>query len=101
MSKTTIPIKWERKTFKDYYDDPKYRKKHLDYMKQKIQCECDVITRRCNMSKHRKTAAHIKWVEENNKYKVKYLPRVKKLKEKVEKINDELKYIMKKLENIK
>ena len=94
MSKTS-------KSFKDYYADPKYKAKHLEYMKEHIPCCCGTTTRRCNMSKHRKTSGHIKWIEENNIYKLEYLPKLKKLKQKVVKINNELKLLVKKIEKIK
>ncbi len=37
---------------KNYYDDPEYRKKHLKYMKTKVQCECGTVTASYNMHHH-------------------------------------------------
>ena len=53
-------------TFKERYDtDPEYKKKHLAYVKEKIPCSCGVMTSRCNMSNHLKSAKHQKKM--NNK----------------------------------
>lgn len=49
------------KTFKDYYADPEYRRKHLAYISERVKCnDCGIETARCNMSKHKKTVKHIK-----------------------------------------
>lgn len=50
-----------KKTFKQRYDDdPEFKAKHLDYVKQKIMCECGKNISRSNMSAHVKTKLHTK-----------------------------------------
>ena len=39
-----MSIRTPTKTFKEYYSDPIYKKKHLDHIKQKVPCVCGVIT---------------------------------------------------------
>ena len=50
-----------RKTFKDYYEDPEYRQKHLEYIGQKIDCACGAIVSRSNMGHHRHSKKHQNW----------------------------------------
>jgi hypothetical protein len=58
-------IKKSSKTFKDYYKDPKFRERHLNYMSEKVKCkDCGRITSRCNMSKHRGTEIHNRLAKE-------------------------------------
>src|SRR5687768_8084300 len=47
------------KKFKDYYQDPEYRKKHREYILQKVECDlCHVMVMRANMGHHRATMKH-------------------------------------------
>lgn len=47
------------KTFNDYYSEPNYRRKHLDYVLTKVECKaCKTMVARCNMTKHKKTMKH-------------------------------------------
>ena len=64
-----IDLKPLTKTFKEYYQDAEYRKRHLDYIKEKVQCSCGCITARCNMSVHKKTAKHINIMKQLEKKK--------------------------------
>jgi len=50
--------KKEYKTFKQYYEDPEFKKRHREKAAEKIQCECGILVSRCNMSKHIKTDKH-------------------------------------------
>jgi hypothetical protein len=50
------------KTFKDYYQDEEYRKKHLEYMKTPILCACGCAVPRCQMTVHKKTDKHKKLI---------------------------------------
>ena len=44
------------KSFKDYYEDPEFKKKHQLYMSQKIPCkQCGQIVMRGGMTKHKKS----------------------------------------------
>ena len=58
-----MSIRSPTKTFKEYYSDPIYKEKHLEYIKQKVPCVCGVITARCNMSHHKKTEKHQKLIK--------------------------------------
>lgn len=39
-------------------------REHNAYMITKVQCPCGTITARCNMTVHRKTKKHQKWVND-------------------------------------
>ena len=41
-----------------YYNDPEYREKHNEYMKQSIKCDCGMEIKRHNTSHHRKSKIH-------------------------------------------
>jgi len=49
-----------KQRFKNYLADPEKRKKHNEYMMQKVKCPLcdDCLVSRCNMTKHRITKAH-------------------------------------------
>lgn len=49
-----------RKTFRDYYQDEEFKRKHLAKMKEKIECECGKFITRSNMAAHKKTNLHLK-----------------------------------------
>jgi hypothetical protein len=51
------PEKKARKTFKEYYQDEDFKKKHLAYILTKCECSCGKQITRSNMSTHKKTAA--------------------------------------------
>jgi len=58
MEKT---MKKQYKTFKEYYADPIFKAKHLKYVSEKIQCtDCGKMIARCNITKHKATAKHLK-----------------------------------------
>ena len=46
------------KTFKDYYADPEFKRKHLERMREKVSCPCGMVTSRSNRAKHQKTEKH-------------------------------------------
>jgi len=41
------------------------KNKQRQYMLEKVKCPCGTITARCNMTSHRKTNKHQRWVEQN------------------------------------
>ena len=41
------------------------RKKNIQYMLEKVECPCGTITARSNMTTHRRTNKHQKWVIQN------------------------------------
>ena len=49
-----------KKSFKEYYNDPEYRKKHLAKVNEKIKCECGQDCSRGNLAAHKKTSRHNK-----------------------------------------
>ncbi len=79
-------------TKKNYYNDLEYRKKHLECMKTKVQCECGTVTARYNMHHHRTTAKHQKFIEKNTI--IKELKKDYTLKQ-IEKLIKLLKYVKK------
>ena len=70
------------KTFKDYYADPEYRRRHLDKISEKVECECGYIGAKTYMSRHRKTKIHQKRLEN--------IDRLSALEEKKQKIIDRI-----------
>lgn len=47
------------RSFKDYYADPEYKKRHLAYVLEKVECKvCQTMVSRCNMSKHKSSMRH-------------------------------------------
>ena len=47
-------------SFKDRYDnDVEFKKRHLNYIKEKIVCQCGKTVARSNLSGHRKTQVHL------------------------------------------
>lgn len=46
------------KPFTERYKDPEYREKHLQYINEKIPCECGSSVSRCNIAKHKRSALH-------------------------------------------
>jgi hypothetical protein len=52
--------KKQYKTFKEYYQDENFKKKHKEYVSEKVLCECGRYTARSNMIKHQKTRVHQK-----------------------------------------
>ena len=55
------------KTFKEYYQDPAYRERHLSYIKKYVPCSCGASVMRCNMTNHKKTKRHIEKVKQIKK----------------------------------
>jgi hypothetical protein len=52
------------KTFADYYkSDPEFRKRHLEKLKEEVECECGFVTAKCNLARHRKNHLHTKRME--------------------------------------
>jgi len=56
------------KTFKDYYQDPEFKKRHMEYINSYVTCSCGTQVRRAYMTVHKKTKKHIRGAE-NNKEK--------------------------------
>ena len=52
--------------FKEYYKDPDFRKKHLEYIKTKVECKCGDLVSRCSKTKHLKSKKHTEWVKEHD-----------------------------------
>lgn len=73
----------KHKSFTDYYNnDPEFRKKHLDKLKEKIECPCGFITARCNLSRHKKSHIHIN--------KMLKINRIKELEEELNQLKKEI-----------
>lgn len=79
------------KTFTDYYrEDPEFRKKHLERLKERIVCECGFETSRNNLPRHRKSHLHIEKMEK--------IERVRELRLEMKSLSRELKQLEKQLE---
>jgi hypothetical protein len=56
------------KSFKEYYQNPEFKKKHLEYIMSKVQCtDCGAMCSRCNLTKHKKSVKHLKHLAEQEK----------------------------------
>lgn len=81
----------KNKKFTDYYrSDPEFRRRHLDRIQEKIECECGFVTAKCNLSRHRKSHIHIKKMKSINK-----------IKDKEQKILDEMEELENELRKMK
>ena len=70
------------KTFVDYYrEDPDFRKKHLERLNEKVECECGFITARGNLSRHKKSHLCVD--------KMKKINRIRELKEELMRLERE------------
>jgi len=49
-----------KKTFKDYYQNDEFKEKHLEYIKEKIKCECGSDVSRVSLARHKRSNMHIK-----------------------------------------
>jgi hypothetical protein len=107
-----MSIKLPTKTFKDYYSDPAYKQRHLEYIKQKVPCKCGVITARNNMSTHKKTKKHQKLIKQAEKHqrlikkaeihqKLIKTKQFQELQDALENLKIQTKKLLKKINNIK
>ena len=52
------------KSFKEYCEDPEFKKKHINYIKTYIECEdCKKRVQRCALSRHRLSKKHIEYLK--------------------------------------
>ena len=63
--------KKQYKTFKEYYQDEDFKKKHKQYVSEKVLCECGRYTARSNLIKHQKTTVHQKELTKRKEEKIK------------------------------
>ena len=80
-----------------YNEDKEYRVKHLQYMQEKVECGCGKTLSRSYMSGHRQTRAHQNWLSSKKPEIVKIKKRIAEL----QKYEDELKRLRKKLRTLK
>ena len=73
------------KTYKGYYQDPEFRKKIKEYSNSKVTCDCGVVISRSNMSHHKQTNKHKKWIDENGD---KYMIEINRLKNRLENLEN-------------
>jgi len=72
-----------KSSFTKYYANPEYREKHLNYIKQKVECSlCKVMVARANMPAHKKTKKH-QFLGEKHVIKEKRKADLKKKKDKL------------------
>lgn len=86
----------EKKKY-NYYADPEYLKKHYEYLKQKVKCDCGGKTTRGHLTTHKKSVKHMKWLEENKDKRDKYKEELEIIKDKMVKYKDRQKYLREKL----
>ena len=76
------------KTFKDYYQDPEFKKRHLAYIKEKVICECGTKISKHNKYRHLNSEKHKRIMEG------------KELKEKDKQNNEAIQKLEKKINKI-
>jgi len=77
--------------FKEYYDNPEYRKKHNDYLLQKIECKCGCSVLRSNLTKHKnQSKIHKKWIEDNTDNMYHYKKKLVAIKKQTKKIEPDI-----------
>ncbi len=50
--------------FTSYYKNPERKQNHLNKMKEKVICECGIVTSKINSYAHKKTKRHIHLMEQ-------------------------------------
>ena len=76
------------KSFKEYYQNPEFRERHLNYLKEKVVCECGKTVMRCNKTRHKKSKKHQEAV---NKPASDVQNELKKMKHQIRKLVKKLK----------
>jgi hypothetical protein len=51
-------------SFKEKYQDPEFKKKHNEYVNEKVKCSCGRMVKRVAMAKHKRTKVHQRLVQE-------------------------------------
>jgi hypothetical protein len=83
------------KTFKEYYQDPEFRKRHMQKLNEKVMCECGSKTSRVNMWRHKRSEKHKRRMDEienkkeeviNEKYALYLIKQLQGIKEDLNKI---------------
>jgi len=54
-----------KKTYNDYYQDETFRAKRLEYMAEKVTCECGTVCSRVNLPRHQRTGIHDRRLEKS------------------------------------
>ena len=60
-------------SFKKYYSDPEFRERHLNYMKEKVICDCGFMTSRNNMTRHKRSRNHTNRINKIENLKIKMI----------------------------
>lgn len=76
-----------KKSFKDYYKNEDYKKKHLEYIKEKITCDCGCQVTRVGMCKHKRNEKHNKIMNNIKKNEDERLNKI--IDEKIQKLMQE------------
>lgn len=64
INNDNVEIK-QKKRFVDYYQDEEFKKRHKEYLKTKVECECGAIVMRANLTRHKYTPKHQKYMNFN------------------------------------
>jgi hypothetical protein len=63
-AKTTTTDKKKRFNFKEYYaNNPEFRERHLQKMKEKVRCDCGLFVGKYQLTKHKRTKGHATQME--------------------------------------
>jgi hypothetical protein len=67
----SIAVKKKYKSFKDYYMNEDFRRKHLEYLMTPLKCECGAIVQRGYLNTHRKKRKHLNAIAHKNIFDLK------------------------------
>jgi len=75
------------KTFKEYYANPEFRKRHTEYINQTVHCDaCNKPIKRFNIARHSRTQKHQKNLISNPSA----VNRIQSLEDKIEELQNQL-----------
>jgi hypothetical protein len=89
-----------KKTYKDYYQDENFRTKRLEYMSEKVTCDCGIICSRVNLERHKRTVVHSRRIEKFSDI-VTIQEKIVDMENKINKIQREIEASKKRIERIK
>ena len=85
-----------KSSFSKYYADPEYRRRHLEYGAEKVECECGTKVSRHNLGHHKNTNKHQIWLREHEKIGTINNKKISELEEEMKELKKEIKKMKKK-----
>lgn len=89
-----------KKTYKDYYQNEDFRGKRLEYMAERVKCECGTVCSRVNLERHKRTVVHTKRLETSADITV-IQENITKMEDRIDKIQRDIDVSKKRIERLK